>query len=200
MTDAGRRILTPDQRLRVFVSSTLDLTEERSAAKRAIQSLHLTPVMFETAARPHPPRALYSAYLEQSDVFVAIYSRRYGWVAPGMDVSGLEDEFNLSSGKPRLVYIESAVEREPEMDAFLDRVRAAGLSYKQFATVPELESLLAEDLVVLLTERFRTPDARPASGRSCSRRRFRCPRRRSLAARGRSPSSPRTWRVTTSGS
>jgi predicted ATPase len=153
----GGRILTPDQRLRVFVSSTLDLTDERAAARRAIKSLHLTPVMFETAARPHPPRALYSAYLDQSDVFVAIYARRYGWVAPGMDVSGLEDEFNLSAGKPRLVYIQSGVEREPEMDAFLDRVRDAGLSYKQFATVPELESLLADDLVVLLTERFRTP-------------------------------------------
>lgn len=156
MTD--RRILTPDQRLRVFVSSTLDLTEERAAAKAAIQSLHLTPVMFETAARPHPPRALYGAYLDQSDVFVAVYSRRYGWTAPGMDVSGLEDEFNLSAGKPRLVYIESGVDREPEMDAFLERVRDAGLSYKHFASVAELESLLADDLVVLLTERFRTPD------------------------------------------
>ncbi|MDQ4024595.1 MAG: DUF4062 domain-containing protein, partial [Actinomycetota bacterium] len=158
MTDGGRRILTPDQRLRVFVSSTLDLTEERAAAKRAIQSLHLTPVMFETAARPHPPRALYRAYLEQSDVFVAVYSRRYGWTAPGMNVSGLEDEFDLSSGMPRLVYIESGVEREPEMDAFLERVRDSGLSFKRFASAPELETLVAEDLVVVLTERFRSPE------------------------------------------
>jgi hypothetical protein len=49
-------IRTPDQRLRVFVSSTLEeLREERETA------------------RP-----------------------RYGWTAPDMDVSGLEDEYLLA--------------------------------------------------------------------------------------------------------
>src|SRR5918996_3800440 len=141
-------ILTPDRRLRVFISSTLDLSEERAAAKRSVESLQLTPVMFEAGARPHPPRALYRAYVEHSDVFVAIYSRRYGWTAPGMDVSGLEDEFNLSAGKPRLVYIEADVEREPELAAFLERVRDAGLSYKPFRSAAELEGLLKDDLIV----------------------------------------------------
>ncbi len=85
-------ILTPDQRLRVFISSTLEeLAPERLAARAAIQRLHLTPVMFELAARPHPPQALYRAYLEQSQIFVGLYWQRYGWVAPTMTVSGLED-------------------------------------------------------------------------------------------------------------
>jgi len=45
-------IRTPDQRLRIFVSSTLqELSEERSAVKRAIEQLCLTPVMFELGAR-----------------------------------------------------------------------------------------------------------------------------------------------------
>src|SRR5919106_3883748 len=127
-------ILTPDQRLRVFISSTLDLTEHRAAAKRSVESLQLTPVMFEAGARPHPPRALYQAYVDQSDVFVAIYSRRYGWTAPGMDVSGLEDEFNLSARKPRLVYIEAGVGREAELERLIGRVTGAGLSYKPFAS------------------------------------------------------------------
>jgi hypothetical protein len=61
-------ILTPDRRLRVFISSSLDLSEERAAARRSVEGLNLTPVMFEAGARPHPPRALYSAYVEQSDV------------------------------------------------------------------------------------------------------------------------------------
>ena len=40
-------IRTPDQRLRVFVSSTLrELAAERSAARAAIERLMLTPVMF----------------------------------------------------------------------------------------------------------------------------------------------------------
>jgi hypothetical protein len=83
-------IRTPDQRLRVFVSSTLgELAEERTAVRRAVERLHLSPVMFELGARPHPPRDLYRAYLAQSQVFVGIYWQRYGWVAPGESASGL---------------------------------------------------------------------------------------------------------------
>src|SRR6516165_1550070 len=77
-------ILTPDQRVRVFISSTLEeLAAERAAARQAIQRLHLVPVWYESGARPHPPRSMYRAYLAQSQVFVGIYWQRYGWVAPG---------------------------------------------------------------------------------------------------------------------
>src|SRR5438128_9894641 len=98
-------IRTPDQRVRVFVSSTLDeLAPERTAAREAIMQLRLTPVLFESGARPYPPRELYRAYLAQSDIFIGLYWQRYGWVAPGMQLSGLEDEYQLSAGKRRLIY------------------------------------------------------------------------------------------------
>jgi hypothetical protein len=88
-THGGPVIATPDRRLRVFVSSTIqELAPERAVVRRAIEELHLTPVLFELGARPHPPRTLYRAYLEQSDIFVGIYWQSYGWVAPDMDVSG----------------------------------------------------------------------------------------------------------------
>lgn len=75
-------IRTPDQRLRVFVSSTLgELADERAAVREAIAHLALTPVMFELGARTHPPRDLYRAYLEQSHIFIGLYWQRYGWVA-----------------------------------------------------------------------------------------------------------------------
>ena len=75
--DRGGVILTPDQRVRVFISSTLgELAEERAAARRAIARLHLVPVWYESGARPHPPRSMYKAYLEQSQVFVGIYWQR----------------------------------------------------------------------------------------------------------------------------
>src|SRR6266516_6495324 len=108
-------IRTPDQRLRVFVSSTLaELAEERAAVARAISTLRLTPVLFELGARPHPPRELYRAYLAQSDIFIGLYWQRYGWVAPGMAISGLEDEYQLAGDKPRLIYLKApAHEREP---------------------------------------------------------------------------------------
>ncbi|HWM99033.1 MAG TPA: DUF4062 domain-containing protein [Streptosporangiaceae bacterium] len=77
-------IITPDQRLRVFVSSTLEeLAAERQAVRDAVTRLRLVPVMFELGARPHPPREVYRAYLAQSQVFIGIYWQRYGWVAPG---------------------------------------------------------------------------------------------------------------------
>src|SRR5690554_5075562 len=44
-------IVTPDRRIRVFVSSTLnELAAERRAARAAIDRLRLTPVMFEQGA------------------------------------------------------------------------------------------------------------------------------------------------------
>ncbi len=150
-------ILTPDQRPRVFISSTLvELTAERAAARAAVEALRLIPVMFELGARPHPARALYRAYLAQSHVFVAVYAERYGWVAPGEEVSGLEDEYLLSAGLPRLVYVKTpAPAREPRLAALLARVRDDDtVSYKSFTDAAELGALLRDDLAVLLGERF----------------------------------------------
>jgi len=150
-------ILTPDQRVRVFISSTLEeLAAERAAARRAIARLHLVPVWYESGARPHPPRAMYRSYLDQSQVFVGIYWQRYGWVAPGMEISGLEDEYRLAAGKPMLLYLKRpAPDQEPGLKAMIDSIRAAGtVSYRTFSTPRELERLLADDLAVLLSESF----------------------------------------------
>jgi predicted ATPase/class 3 adenylate cyclase len=150
-------ILTPDQRVRVFISSTLEeLAAERAAARRAIRRLHLVPVWYESGARPHPPRSMYRAYLAQSQVFVGIYWQRYGWVGPGMDISGLEDEYRLAAGKPMLLYLKRpAPDQEPRLTAMIDAIRAAGtVSYRAFTTPRELERLLADDLAVLLSESF----------------------------------------------
>ncbi|HEU5484275.1 MAG TPA: DUF4062 domain-containing protein [Microlunatus sp.] len=152
-------IATPDRRVRVFVSSTLEeLAEERRAVRDAITRLRLTPVMFELGARPHPPRDLYRSYLAQSDVFVGVYWQRYGWVAPGESVSGLEDEYLLAGDLPRLLYVKApAPDREPRMEELLGRIRDQDRSsYKRFSTAAELAELLADDLAVLLTERFTT--------------------------------------------
>ena len=150
-------ILTPDQRVRVFISSTLEeLAAERAAARRVIRRLHLVPVWYESGARPHPPRRMYRAYLAQSQVFVGIYWQRYGWVAPGMEVSGLEDEYRLATGKPMLLYLKRpAPDTEPRLAAMIDGIRATGtVSYRTFGTPRELERLLADDLAVLLSESF----------------------------------------------
>jgi hypothetical protein len=150
-------IRTPDQRVRVFVSSTLqEPAAERRAVQDAVTRLRLVPVMFDLGARPHPPRPVYRAYLAQSQVFVGIYWQSYGQVAPGEETSGLEDEYRLSAGLPRLIYVKSpAPEREPRLAKLLARIGDdGGVSYQRFSDPAELQRLVEDDLAVLLSERF----------------------------------------------
>ena len=177
-------IRTPDQRLRVFVSSTLvELADERAVVARAISALGLTPVLFELGARPHPPRELYRAYLSQSDIFIGLYWQRYGWIGPDMEISGLEDEFRLSGSIPRLLYVKApAPEREPRLAAMIEELQTEGTdSYRSFGTPRELGRLVRDDLALLLSEAFTRPGTRGGGDRSGSLRgrrgvlRGRCP-------------------------
>jgi predicted ATPase len=155
--DVAPAIPTHDRRLRVFVSSTLEeLAAERRAVRDVITRLRLTPVMFELGARAHPPRDLYRAYLGQSDVFVGIYGERYGWVAQGMPISGLEDEYELSGGLPRLLYVRrDAPLREERLAELISRMQAeSGVSTTPYDSPEQLADQVADDLAVLLTERF----------------------------------------------
>ena len=150
-------IRTRDQRLRVFVSSTIhELEAERGAARAAIEQLRLAPVMFESGANPHPAQAVYHAFIDQSDVFVGIYWQKYGWVGPDSDVSGLEDELQTAGRMPRLLYVKRpAPDMEPGLDRMLKKVKGqGGLTYKPFADAGELRELLLNDLATLITERF----------------------------------------------
>ena len=163
-------IRTPDQRVRVFVSSTLhELAEERRAVSRAISAMRLTPVMFELGARPHLPQDVYRAYLAQSDVFVGLYWQSYGQAGPGMEISGLEEEFYLSQRLPRLLYVKApAPDREPRLADLLAQIRQQA-SYRTFRTPAELGRLVRDDLAVLLSERFTAGPPRAAAGPERSR-------------------------------
>jgi predicted ATPase len=156
-------IRTPDQRLRVFVSSTLrELADERRSVRSAISALRLTPVMFELGARPHPPRELYRAYLAQSDIFIGLYWQSYGEFDPELQRSPLDDEFELSQALPRLLYVKSpAPDREPRLAELLSRIKQEA-SYRTFGTSAELGRLVRDDLATLLSERF-APTGRPAA-------------------------------------
>lgn len=150
-------IFTPDQRIRVFVSSTLqELEAERTAIKSAIRNMHLTPVMFEMGARPHAPRNLYRQYLAQSQIFIGVYWDKYGWVAPGENISGLEDEYNLSGNMPKLIYIKkSHGQRDERITQLLKRIQQDDqVSYTSFTHPEELTDLVLNDLAVMLSERF----------------------------------------------
>jgi predicted ATPase len=170
-------IRTPDQRIRVFVSSTLrELADERRAVRAGIERMRLAPVMFELGARPHPPRELYRSYLAQSDIFIGIYADSYGWVAPGEAVSGLEDEYNLApSSMPKLIYIRESKSRDERLGKLIARIQSDdNASYLTFTDAADLTDRVQEDLATLLAERFDesrftptedSPDARPPFAR-----------------------------------
>jgi hypothetical protein len=139
------------------VSSTLgELAGERRAVSRAVSALRLTSVLFEAGARPYPPAEVYRAYLAQADVFIGVYWQQYGQLVPGAQISGLEEEFDLSGGLPRLLYVKGpAPDREPRLADLLARIRdGASASYRHFRTAGELGRLVRDDLAVLLSERF----------------------------------------------
>ncbi|GIF66987.1 hypothetical protein Ais01nite_50220 [Asanoa ishikariensis] len=157
-------IHTPDQRLRVFVSSTLDeLATERRSVSEAIERLHLAPVMFEQGARPHPPRDVYRSYIAQSHVFVGVYAEDYGWTAPGSAISGIEDEYRLAADMPRLIYVKTpAPRRDPRLEALIEDIESsADVSFRRFTDARELRRLVEHDIAVLLTERFQESGAAP---------------------------------------
>jgi hypothetical protein len=165
--DVSGVIRTPDQRVRVFVSSTLgELARERRAVRDAVTRLRLVPVMFELGARPHPPRQVYRDYLAQSQIFIGVYWQSYGWVAPGEATSGLEDEYLLAAGLPRLIYVKSpAAQREPRLAEMLNRIKdEADISYQHFSDAAELQGLVENDLAVLLSDRFEIARSRDLAG------------------------------------
>ena len=90
----------------------------------------------------------------KADVFIGVYWQRYGQLVPGAEVSGLEDEFDLSGGLPRLYVKAPALEREPRLADLLARIREeSSASYRYFRTPAELGLVVRDDLAVLLSER-----------------------------------------------
>jgi Domain of unknown function (DUF4062) len=153
----------------------------------AITQLRLMPVLFELGARPYAPRDLYRAYLEQSDVFVGIYAESYGWIAPDMQISALEDEYRLAADKPRLIYTKETSRRDPRLTSFLEAIETEGVvSYRRFKDAAELATLVADDLALLLTERFVGPSEAPPPVAPPSS----APRRRGSSARTRTRAPP----------
>lgn len=81
-----------------------------------------------------------------------------------MEISGLEDEFRLSSGKSRLIYVKKSEDRSPELVKLLKDIQDAdSITYQRFTTPDEFRELLENDLAVLLSERFESVQTQQAS-------------------------------------
>ncbi len=146
----------PIDKIRIFVSSTLqECKEEREVAKRAVISLNHDPVMFEAAgARPHPPRSVYLRGLENAHIFVGIYREQYGFIAEGMSVSGLEDEFRYATarGLPPLLYVKRDCTRTERLEALVTEMKGPDFTIGHYQIPEELYELLRDNIAALVAE------------------------------------------------
>ena len=145
-------------KLQIFVSSAIvECGEERAVVHDAIVAINHQPVLFENVgARPHPARDLYRSRLESAHIFVAIYRESYGWVAPGMTISGVEDEFLIASrrGMDRLVYVlRDAPNRQPRLQELIDRVKA-DLVVAFYDKPDDLRDRVQDDITAVVSNRF----------------------------------------------
>jgi Domain of unknown function (DUF4062) len=112
----------------VFISSLArgEMAHMRAAARAAVESLQMRPVMFESApaSRDDSRRALLDA-LGRCDVVLLLLGAEYGERSEH-GVSATEDEFNeaLARGIPVIALVQN-VERTAEQDDFVARVRGS---------------------------------------------------------------------------
>jgi hypothetical protein len=139
---------------RVFISSVMRGFEaEREAARAAVASLHLQPVMAEDfGAQPYSPQIACLEGVRSSDVYLGVFGARYGSrTASGKSATAEEFDEALVRGIPILCFVQSG-EKEPEQAAFLDRVKQyeTGLLVARFTTPAELTLGVVQGLNDLL--------------------------------------------------
>lgn len=150
-------------RITVFVSSTIrECASDRKEAARAVEALSQSAFAFEDeGSSPHPPRAVYLSALRDADVFIGIYRKQYGWVAPDMTISGLEDEFAFAAelGIPRFIYIHSD---DTGRDARLAKMLAdlSQVTYSKYSAPSELFERIRADIGSELARRWKLAEER----------------------------------------
>lgn len=111
----------------VFVSSTQrDFSEVREAARKAIESLGMHPVMAETTgASPESPRRALLDEVRDADICLLLLGPRYG--EPGESGrSPTEDEYDEALRLDKaIVVLKQNGEMESEQEAFLARTRGS---------------------------------------------------------------------------
>jgi len=109
---------------KIFISSVMhEFKNERQAAKSAIKSLGLIPIMAEQfGAKPLSPRQACLEGVRKSDICVCIIGSRYGYeTSSGKSVCEEEFDEARQMGLPILVFIEEC-HREEKQEAFKEKI------------------------------------------------------------------------------
>ena len=127
----------PSKILKVFVSSTSDLSQYRKVVREQIESCEMYPDMYECWGQGNDyPRDKCCRHVMDSDIFVCILGARYGFVEPAWGMSMTEIEFRVAmkAGKPILVYIYGSYKEEMQklLPQYQEAVDCRKVPYNQF--------------------------------------------------------------------
>ncbi len=146
-------------KLKIFISGTQnDMLPERDAVSRAVEAVALAESVRaeQTLSQIQSPRDWIVEQVQSCDIYVGVYSHRYGWIVPEEDISVTEYEFDLAVrlGKPILAWIrkqQSAEKNLSDFDRqqqFLSRVSDFSKGYLRqvFENTDELERWVVDAL------------------------------------------------------
>ena len=92
-----------------------------------------------------------------SQIFVGVFRESYGWIAPDMSMSGLEDEFRLATarGMDRLLYVfEPSSGREPRLQTLVEEAKNSGITLTSYSDPEQLRNRVRNDLTAVISQRF----------------------------------------------
>lgn len=146
--------------LRIFISSTMDLKKERNAVNDVVNQIQGIPIRMEFfTARSQSPEEVCIEEVSKCDLYVGIFSKRYGFVPAenntrGLSATVLEFEKARELNKPTLVFIQRNVDRDPELKQFVDTISdfKKGIFRKTFDSIDGLKYLVLASFVFHLVK------------------------------------------------
>jgi len=145
------RSIPPKVIKRAFISSTSDLGIFRDVMRKEVEAYGLYPEMYENWQQTSgSPREICCQKVLSSDLYIAVFGERYGFIEPAWDMSMTEIEYRtaLSAGKPILVFVLELPEEhkmETRQSLFVESVRNSRI-LKYFKDINTLSLLLQRDL------------------------------------------------------
>ena len=138
---------------RVFISSTMsDLQPERQAIAKTLWDLELTPIFAEDfGSRPDTPRDVCLSEVAASHIYIGVFWRRYGYIAPDTGVSATEEEYQKARecGLPILIYVKDETDenRHIQLRRLLNELQSyeSGHFRGVFSTPEELQRKVRAD-------------------------------------------------------
>ncbi len=121
-----KRIYSLNLRVRVLISVTEDeLEKECNVARNVIEkNLRLQSVTSNFKQSQIKTQKAFRLDLEQSHIYVGIFWKSLNTLNSETGISFIENEFDLSKGKPRLIYVKDSPEgRDPKLEQLLQRIQ-----------------------------------------------------------------------------